>query len=165
LWTIVGLALSITPTVRIGDAVVRLPHADLVERFPGLDMLRDPIEWASRPVRARDPRGRLVRRGDATAPQRLASHARLAPPAAAAALVVLASAIVWAPIALRVAPWPDAYPIGRRDAAVVADHGRAAQAGRRRAAGAERSRWPVRAAARADRASPSSSRSATGARC
>jgi hypothetical protein len=112
LWTLVGLALSITPTVRIGDAVVRLPHADLVDRFPGLDMLRDPYRMGvaalfGLAILAGASFAEVMRR----LPNRLAAHASWLRPVAAAALVVLASGIVWAPLALRVAPWPDAYPI------------------------------------------------------
>jgi hypothetical protein len=113
LWTVVGSVLSVTPMVRIGDSVVRLPHADLIDRFPGLDLLRDPhrmgvaalfglailagasfaecMRWVERAGTQRDPR--LLR-------------ATLA-----AGFVLFSSGIVWAPIALRVAPWPPEYPI------------------------------------------------------
>ena len=111
LWTLVGLALSVTPTVRFGDALVRLPHADLVERFPGLDMLRDPHRMGvaalfGLAILAGASFAEVMRR----LPNRFAQASWLRP-VAAAAIVLLASGIVWAPIELRVAPWPDAYPI------------------------------------------------------
>ena len=113
LWAIVGSVLSLTPMIRIGSDVYRLPHADLIDRFPGLDLLRDPhrlgvaalfglailagaaftecMRWADRLVSARDARG---------------LHGL-----AAGAIVVLSAGILWAPMALRVTSWPPEYPI------------------------------------------------------
>src|SRR5262249_20231550 len=113
LWAVVGALLSLTPIVRIGDSVYRMPHADLIDRFPGLDLLRDPhrmgvgalfglailagasfaecVRWFERVVTQRDPRWL---RGTA-----------------AVAFVLLCSGIVWAPLELRVSPWPGEYPL------------------------------------------------------
>ena len=113
LWATIGILLSLTPTVRIGDELVRLPHADLIDRFPGLDLLRDPHRMGvsalfGLAILAGASFAEIVRRLDRVLTPR---DARLLRGTAAGALVVLSAGIVWAPIALRVAPWPPDYPI------------------------------------------------------
>jgi hypothetical protein len=114
LWAAVGIVLSLTPTVRVGDdLLVRLPHADLIDRFPGLDLLRDPHRMGvsalfGLAILAGASFAEIVRRLDRVLTPR---DARLLRGLAAGALVVVSAGLFWAPISLRVVPWPPQYPI------------------------------------------------------
>ncbi len=113
LWTTVGVVLSLTPVVRVGEHEIRLPHADLIDRFPGLDLLRDPHRMG---VGALFGLAILAGASFAECVRRLERGVRQRDPrplraTAAVAFVLLCSGIVWAPMALRVAPWPGDYPL------------------------------------------------------
>ena len=125
LWAGVGMLLSLTPQVRVFDEVVRLPHAGLVDRFPGLDLLRDPHRMG---VAALFGLAILAGAAFAECVRRLERHVAMPRPrlvrgTAAVAVVLLAAGVFWAPMALRVSPWPSEYPIapaGLRDSPLAA---------------------------------------------
>lgn len=113
LWTAVGCVLSTTPIVRIGDQVYRLPHADLIDRFPGLDLLRDPQRMGvgalfGLAILAGVSFAEGMRRLERVLVQRDPRPLR---GTAAVSFALLCSGIVVAPMALRVAPWPGEYPL------------------------------------------------------
>jgi hypothetical protein len=113
LWAATGLLLSLTPTVRIMDHVVRLPQANLIDRYPGLDLLRDPHRMG---VAALVGLAILAGVAFAELHRRLeqllhAPDARALRALSASLLVVVASGVVWTPTSLRVAGWPSPYPI------------------------------------------------------
>jgi len=113
LWAGVGAVLSLTPIIRIGDSVYRLPHADLIDRFPGLDLLRDPHRMGVGALFGLAILGgaafaECVRRFERIVTQR---DPRWLRGTAAVAFVLLCSGIVWAPFELRVSPLPGEYPL------------------------------------------------------
>jgi hypothetical protein len=113
LWTIVGLLLSLTPTVRVMDHVIRLPQAELVDRFPGLDLLRDPYRMGIAALF-----GLAILAGAAFAEvhrriERLCHipDAHLLRALTASALVVFASGALAESPRLNIELWPRPYPL------------------------------------------------------